>query len=81
MRYLIALVLLVGCTPIEVRPDAGRSFGIEHSALTFSIAMDAARQHCERMGLLAKHTFTDRASVLAGHSKAERVSWFECVEG
>jgi hypothetical protein len=81
MRYLVISALLAGCAPIRPPPDAGRSFGIEHGPMTFHNAMDAAREHCARMGLQEKHTFTDTGGLFHGHPKWERMSWFECVEG
>lgn len=71
MRYLSVLLLLAACGPIQVRPDAGRYFTIEHGSARFQDAMEGARQHCAREGLAARHLGTDRAEYM--------LSRFECV--
>lgn len=74
MRYLVVLLLLAGCAPIEVAPDAGTRFTIEHSSTDFSGAMQAAAAHCAKLGMRAVHLGTDtlRAGI--------RLSRFECAE-
>lgn len=72
MRNAIFLaVLLAGCGPIQVRPDVGRYFTIEHGTARFQDAMEGARQHCARMGMRVRHLGTDRGELL--------MSRFECV--
>jgi hypothetical protein len=71
MRYLVVL-LLAGCGAIQVHPDAGRYFTIEHGTARFGDAMEGARQHCARMGLSARHLGTDVAYMA--------MSRFECVK-
>jgi hypothetical protein len=70
MRYLLVL-LLAACGPIQVRPDAGRFFTIEHGTERFQDAMAGARQHCSSIGMDARHLGTDRGVYL--------LSRFECV--
>lgn len=71
MRYLIVLLLLAACGPIQVRPDAGRYFTIEHGTARFQDAMEGARRHCAQMGMDVRHLGTDRGEML--------MSRFECV--
>lgn len=71
MRYTLIVLLLAGCA-IQVRPDAGKSFTLEHGTKRFSDAMAAAGKHCAQMGLQAKHLGTDRPGNKA-------LSRFECV--
>ena len=70
MRYLIVL-LLAACGPIQVRPDAGRYFTIEHGTARFQDAMEGARRNCAAMGMDVRHLGTDRGEFL--------MSRFECV--
>lgn len=74
MRYLFVL-LLAGCGLVEVRldvnPNAGTNFSIEHGIWQFSEAMAAAETHCVKLGLSAKHLGSDRAGGV--------ISRFECV--
>lgn len=70
MTAALALVL-AACGPVQVRPDAGRFFTIEHGTARFQDAMEGARQHCARIGMQARHLGTDRAELL--------LSRFECV--
>lgn len=73
MRTAIYLVfLLTGCGAIQVQPQAGKYFSIEHGTARFGDAMAGARQHCARMGMQPRHLGTDRGYLL--------ISRFECVE-
>ena len=71
MRYLVVLLLLAACGPIQVRPDAGRYFTIEHGTARFQDAYEGARQHCARMGMDVRHLGSDRAEHV--------LSRFECI--
>ena len=72
MRFIaLSMVLATACTPIEVRPDAGLFFTIEHGSARFQDAMEGARRHCAAMGMDARHLGTDRGEFM--------LSRFECV--
>lgn len=66
------LFAIAGCGQMQVHPDAGRSFTLEHGTARFQDAMQGARDHCAGMGLSAKHLGTDRGGALL-------LSRFECV--
>jgi hypothetical protein len=68
MRFLLLSVLVAACMPIQV-PDAGTSFKVEHGPITFHLALQAAREHCGRLGLEAKQTFTDESSFFKATQK------------
>lgn len=73
MRKAICLVvLLAGCGPIQVRPDAGKFFTIQHGTARFGDAMEGARKHCDTLGMKARHLGTDRGGDLL-------LSRFECL--
>lgn len=72
MRYLVVL-LLTGCAPIAVAPDAGSRFTIEHGGARFNDAMAAAQQHCAKLGMAATHLGSDALGPRA-------VSRFECSQ-
>lgn len=69
---LLATLLLVGCGPIQVNPNAGRNFTIQHGTERFNDAMVGAQQHCASMGMTTKHLGTDRGGSLL-------LSRFECI--
>ena len=71
MRYLVVVLLVAACGPIQVRPDAGRYFTIEHGTARFEDAYEGARQHCARMGMDVRHLGTDHAQLM--------LSRFECI--
>lgn len=70
MRCLCVLLvlLLAGCVS-EVPKDTSRYFTIEHGRLSFFQAEAAARTHCTRLGMDARHLGTDGG----------RLSRFECI--
>lgn len=74
MRYLVVLLMLSGCAPIEVAPDAGTRFTIQHGSDRFDAAMKAATAHCAKLGARAVHLGSDTMSA------GSRASRFECAE-
>lgn len=75
MRFaaIVTCALLAACGPIEVRPDVGRAFTIQHGTARFQDAMQGAQTHCSRdYGMAARHLGTDRGGELL-------LSRFECV--
>lgn len=73
MRYIAVALALVGCAAIEIPPDAGRHITIQHGSARFNATMQAVRDHCNRMGLAARH-------IRSGGGGYTVLSSFECVE-
>ena len=76
MRWLfvVALLTLAGCGPIQVNPDSGRFPTIQHGTARFNDAMAAVRKYCAGQGLGVRHLRTDTPP------QGLSISSFECVK-